>query len=567
MPIKLKIVEEIKEKSEIPYEWKLLKDSAKKAMAAGESTYFDGVKCKKGDHYSPKYQSNGNGKGCVTCSRLRIQAKTRAKRIAAGITDQGYSLEDFIREATIVHSGYYGYGQIKSFGYKTDKYTIVCPVHGKFTQSAQKHLSGQGCTPCKLKASGESQRLSQEEFLDRCIKTHGDTYDLSMINYSTAHENVLVGCKVAGHGFFETEANNFMRGLSGCKLCAAIKTSIRCRSSRLAFIKKARAKHGDRYGYDLVNYQTSKDDVTILCKVEGHGLFRQAASVHLSGSGCQKCAGVQRVKKLALTLKEFISRATEKHGETYDYSLVKLSSSSPAHSKVKIRCAKHGVFEQAPVVHFKSGCRKCHMEYLWNEVRAIGRSEWILRSSEQHRNKYDYSLVHPFDKVLDEEVQVICPLHGLFTQSARLHMVGRGCQKCGDLNRGRDGFYVFCRDDTWASVETEFYFVEVRNQFLKFGITVDYEDRARQDYTDVYYRIVLLRAEAWVLEQYMLKSTAWASPVSLPSDISGWGGATELRDKLLSIDDTSQEIDDLVELIMDIGWKSFYFKYLALEAK
>lgn len=567
MAIKLKVIKEIKDLSDIPSEWLLLQDTPKKALAAGETMYFDSVKCKKGGHYSPKYQSKGQGKGCATCSSLRIQAKTRAKRAEAGISDQGYSLEDFIRDANKVHSRYYSYSQIDSFGYKTDKYKIICPVHGEFEQSAVKHLAGQGCTPCNLKSSGEARRLSQSEFLERCVDAHGEKYDLSRTEYSTAHENVLVGCKVNGHGFFETEANNFMRGLSGCKLCSAIETSIRCRSDTNSFISKARNKHGDRYGYDLVDYRTAKDNVLILCRLDGHGLFSQSPSSHLNGSGCPACASLQRAKKLSLTYSQFLARATSKHKDLYDYSLVELSASSPAHSKVKIVCAKHGIFEQAPVTHFKSGCRKCHMEYLWNEVRAIGKAEWILRCSEQHRNRYDYTLVHDFDKVLDEEVRIVCPTHGEFKQSARQHMIGRGCQKCGDLNRGRDSFQVFCRDKTWADTETDFYFVEVRDRFLKFGISVDFEDRARRDYTDVFYQIGLLRAEAWVLEQFMLRSTVWASPVSLPADMVGWGGATELREKSVSVPDTVLELDGLVELIARMGWQSFYFQYVLCSAE
>ena len=56
-------------------------------------------------------------------------------------------------------------------------------------------------------------------------------YDLSRISYRNLHDKIKVGCKIEGHGFFETEANNFMRGLSNCKLCSAKATSIRCRKT------------------------------------------------------------------------------------------------------------------------------------------------------------------------------------------------------------------------------------------------------------------------------------------------------------------------------------------------
>lgn len=53
----------------------------------------------------------------------------------------------------------------------------------------------------------------------------------------------------------------------------------------------------------------------------------------------------------------FISKAINKHGTKYDYSLVDYIHSK---SKVKIICKKHGVFEQRPNDHLNgSGCSFC----------------------------------------------------------------------------------------------------------------------------------------------------------------------------------------------------------------
>lgn len=53
------------------------------------------------------------------------------------------------------------------------------------------------------------------------------------------------------------------------------------------FIKRARATHGDRYGYDLVDYINSTFRVNIVCAEHGH--FLQKPSVHLQGQGCPRC--------------------------------------------------------------------------------------------------------------------------------------------------------------------------------------------------------------------------------------------------------------------------------------
>ena len=55
---------------------------------------------------------------------------------------------------------------------------------------------------------------------------------------------------------------------------------------------------------------------------------------------------------------QFISDAKQIHDEMYNYSLVKYTG---VKNKVKIKCYKHGIFEQSPDKHInrKHGCYKC----------------------------------------------------------------------------------------------------------------------------------------------------------------------------------------------------------------
>ena len=152
--------------------------------------------------------------------------------------------------------------------------------------------------------------MTQKEYVHRCEEVHDGKYDLSEIKYTLMHETVTPICRIQGHGLFETEANSFMRGSSGCQLCARLATSQRCRSDTLAFVNKAKKMHGvNKYKYDLVNYVTSKDEVKIICPINGHGVFSQLPSVHLSGGGCKKCAELSRAECFAMTLDDFLARA------------------------------------------------------------------------------------------------------------------------------------------------------------------------------------------------------------------------------------------------------------------
>ncbi len=54
--------------------------------------------------------------------------------------------------------------------------------------------------------------------------------------------------------------------------------------------------------------------------------------------------------------------------------------------------------------------------------------KFICKSKKTHGDKYDYSLV---DYVNNKtKVKIICPTHGIFEQTPKLHKSGYGCKKC-----------------------------------------------------------------------------------------------------------------------------------------
>ena len=58
-----------------------------------------------------------------------------------------------------------------------------------------------------------------------------------------------------------------------------------------------------------------------------------------------------------MTQEEFIEKAKKKHGDKYDYSLVDYKN---IYTKIKIKCKKHGLFEQIPDSHIRGkGCPLC----------------------------------------------------------------------------------------------------------------------------------------------------------------------------------------------------------------
>jgi hypothetical protein len=117
-----------------------------------------------------------------------------------------------------------------------------------------------------------------------------------------------------------------------------------------SFTKKATSQHGGRYDYSLVEYVNNKTKIKIVCC--DHGVFEQYPHHHLQGFGCPDCGGNGK-----LDTETFIKKATDKHGDKYDYSLVDYVNTR---AKVTIFCPKHGEFLQAPRNHLSGdGCPGC----------------------------------------------------------------------------------------------------------------------------------------------------------------------------------------------------------------
>lgn len=192
------------------------------------------------------------------------------------------------------------------------------------------------------------------------------------------------------------------------------------------FVDRANSKHDRRYDYSLVDYKSMKEKVSIICNT--HGIFKQEPLNHLNGAGCPKCGIESRSKKNTKSKEQFLSEAKIVHGDLYDYKNTAWVNSK---TKINIRCRTHGEFIQSPSdhLHNKAGCPKCANTIRGNRLRHS--LEYILsKAILTHKNKYDYSLL-TFRNV-DQRADIICPIHGVFSQVIWDHINGHGCKKCAD---------------------------------------------------------------------------------------------------------------------------------------
>lgn len=122
------------------------------------------------------------------------------------------------------------------------------------------------------------------------------------------------------------------------------------------FIEKSHITHGCYYDYSFSVYKNNRTPVVIVCPK--HGKFYQTPEKHLGGKGCYKCGRIRCAETLTkFNNKEFMTRSVAVHGNNYDYGETEVSS---VNCKVKIKCAKHGVFRQSAYKHMSGqGCPKC----------------------------------------------------------------------------------------------------------------------------------------------------------------------------------------------------------------
>ena len=314
----------------------------------------------------------------------------------------------FIEKAIAKHGDKYDYSKVDYININT-YVTIICSIHGEFKKQPEHHLRGQGCITC----SKINNKYTTEQFIVDAKKKFSDAYDYSLTRYVGYKEYVIIICP--SHGQFQLKAVYHLSGKKCPKCIDDVYTT--------RFIEKAKIKHNDKYDYSKSIYESKEDKLIIICKQ--HGEFKQLPQSHLNGNGCAKCAQETYGKTHRHTLAQFIEKAKNVHGDTYDYSKVNYINN---YTHVTIICKIHGDFQQQPNNHLHNGgCFKCGN--IKNGVsRRNTQDDFTEKAKKIHGDKYDYSKV--IYTMCKEKVTIICPSHGEFQQTPISHLRNNGCIKC-----------------------------------------------------------------------------------------------------------------------------------------
>lgn len=242
-------------------------------------------------------------------------------------------------------------------------------------------------------------------------KVNGDKYDYSLVEYKSMTEKVKIICLQCNEVFLQSMKMH-LRGCDGCKKCYL---KSRCDTTE-TFIKKAKMIYDDKYDYSLVNYIKAKEHkVEIICNGCKNHFYREP-DVYLAGHGCSLCD-----KKMSF--EEFIEKAKNKHGDKYDYTLVKYIKK---HIKITIKHVECGrTFQQRPAYHIRGA--ECPLCYRRN-VKTL--EDFIREAQKIHKDHYDYSRVKYVDN--ETEVNIKCNICDIwFWQKVNNHFISwGGCSKC-----------------------------------------------------------------------------------------------------------------------------------------
>ena len=266
--------------------------------------------------------------------------------------------EEFIKKAKEIYGDKYGYSKVDYKGNKI-KVIITCSTHGDWEVTPNNFLRGSECPKCY-----GTPKYTNEEFIIKARRIHGEKYDYSKVNYNGLKEKVAIICPI--HGEFTQYASAHLKGAE-CPVCGTgyhvvKKDGAKIKINKSLFLAKSKETHTIKYDYSKVSFVGEKEKICIICPE--HGEFWQSAGYHMRGGNCPKCAGSYN-----LNTKEFIEKAKKIHGDKYDYSKVDYKNYS---TKVCIICPEHGEFWQIPNNHlFGAGCPTCPESNMEGELRLI----------------------------------------------------------------------------------------------------------------------------------------------------------------------------------------------------
>lgn len=343
--------------------------------------------CPEHGEFKQKPMIHLRNHGCPKCGKIETRKSNEQ------------TTEEWIKKAKSIHGDKYDYSKVEYKGWN-QKVCIICPIHGEFWQNPTSHIAKhhkQGCPECS-----KNSAKTNEQFIQEAIKTHGNKYDYSKVNYINAKTKVCIICPE--HGEFLQMPYMHLRH-TGCPKCNSNKKTTE------QFIQKAKLIHGNKYDYSKSMYVNCNTEICITCPV--HGDFLQKPSNHLRGNGCVKC---YEESKIPFTYEECYQKAKQ-YKFLLDFKIENKKMYNYALSKNWIN--DYNWINKMSYEDFKDKKRIIYAYEFPNNVAYIGLTNWPERRDNQHRSKIikskssvrEYSVLNnievPEMKILEENLTIV----------------------------------------------------------------------------------------------------------------------------------------------------------------
>lgn len=340
-----------------------------------------------GEFYQPP-TNHLSGNACPKCAYQYSHGKYRLT-----------TFETFLTQAKNIHRDKYDYSKVEWKNTYTP-ITIICPIHGEFTQVPQNHIRLKcGCKKCGREiAKSKVNKYDTDYFIRNAKKVHGNKYDYSKSLCYSATDKVEIVCPV--HGKFKQLANQHLQG-HGCPKCNFDQMANDRAMGKELFINKSKELFGEKYDYSKVDYINGQKKVCLICKI--HGEFDVSPNSHLSRkSGCPIC----NESKLERELSSLLDQQKVKFERFKRFKWLGRQSLDFYLSELNIAIECQGIQHFKPVDFAGKGKDWANELFEINKKRDNAKLEkclandikmvYIIDNDEYLENRYHFNNVEPF---------------------------------------------------------------------------------------------------------------------------------------------------------------------------
>jgi hypothetical protein len=146
---------------------------------------------------------------------------------------------ELLKRAKLIHGDKYDYSKTEYVN-KRVNIIVTCKLHGDFTISPKNHWEGQGCKQCGY-INRDNRRSETNKFIQQAKDVHGDKYDYTKTEYTTARNKVKIVCPI--HGEFDIKAASHTTNKQGCRECGYMYSTLK----KNDWIAKAKGRQGVFY--------------------------------------------------------------------------------------------------------------------------------------------------------------------------------------------------------------------------------------------------------------------------------------------------------------------------------